>query len=87
MKKQYLVKICLGNNCYYNGSQQLFTLPQFLNESLQDVVTVEGMECCNECCNPGFGKPPVVEINGKIYSEMKLEKLLTELRSMQELDQ
>ncbi|MDZ7776248.1 MAG: monomeric [FeFe] hydrogenase [Bacteroidales bacterium] len=73
------VKICLGTTCYVMGASDLQMMKEFLPENLADKVLLCGSPCLDYCFEQEVnGKPPFVEINGKVLGEATIEKV-TEL--------
>lgn len=68
------VKVCIGTTCYLLGGAELLELPKIPG------VEITGMGCNNHCQKE---RPPIVSINGILFSEMTPSKLLEEIKSLQ----
>ncbi|MCF2139627.1 MAG: NAD(P)H-dependent oxidoreductase subunit E [Candidatus Lokiarchaeota archaeon] len=68
------LKICCGMNCLAHGGQELLDLVED-SPTYTAYVELACVECLNTCGDRGYNSP-VVELNGKIYSNMTAEKLM-----------
>ncbi|NMC03866.1 MAG: hypothetical protein GYA24_01580 [Candidatus Lokiarchaeota archaeon] len=67
------VRVCVGTNCAFHGGQsisdKLDSDPLF-----EGKVDVETVKCFDKLCADGKNSP-IVEIDGKIYKKLSMEKL------------
>ncbi|WP_457558935.1 NAD(P)H-dependent oxidoreductase subunit E [Candidatus Harpocratesius sp.] len=68
------LKICCGMNCLTHGGQELLDLVEG-SPTYTANVELACVECLNTCGDCGYNSP-VVELNGKIYSNITAEKLM-----------
>ncbi len=72
MKKVH-VRVCVGTNCAFHGGQLISD--KLDSESLFDgKIEVETVKCFEKLCADGRNSP-IVEIDGKVYKKMSIEKV------------
>jgi len=72
MKKVH-VRVCVGTNCAFHGGQSISD--KLDSESLFDgKVEVETVKCFEKLCADGKNSP-IVEIDGKVYKKISIEKI------------
>jgi len=70
---EHKIVICLGSSCFARGNQKhLLLIEQFLAEhGLTDTVVLSGSRCEDQCCTG-----PNIRIDGQLYSEISVERIL-----------
>ncbi len=85
--KKINVKICLGTTCYVMGASDLQMIKEYLPETIASNVLLNGSPCLDYCFNQEeYGKPPFVEVNGKILGEATIEKVTDVIKKEAEND-
>ena len=77
MKKKVEVKICTGTMCTVMGGSELLLLDSYLSKEENEQVIISGTVCEDYCHQSDCGKAPFAKVNGKIYSDLLLPKLVT----------
>lgn len=76
--KKHKVIICSGTLCHVMGGSELPTLSQYIPPQYFNQIEIKGSVCINHCKNKNL-KPPFVEIDGDIFDEATIEKIVKEL--------
>ncbi|MBZ0242686.1 MAG: hypothetical protein K8F24_05690, partial [Bacteroidales bacterium] len=76
--KKHKVTICTGTLCHVMGGSELPALSQFIPPQYLNQVEIKGSPCINHCKDKDL-KPPFAEIDGDIFSEATIDKLVKEL--------
>ncbi len=67
------LKVCCGMNCLAHGGQEI--LDSVEDESrFTNLVEIEAVECRDTCGDGGY-QSPVIQLNGRIYPKMTVERL------------
>lgn len=70
------ITICSGTLCYVMGGASLLSIADHIPHQLKDKVIIKGSPCLEYCKNPENGKPPFVEVNGKMISEADVDSII-----------
>ncbi len=82
MQKKINLTICTGTACYVMGGAELLSIGDKLDNVMNEYVCVTGSPCL-DCCRDGkSGKPPFVEIDGKIMPEATTGKIIEYLKTL-----
>ncbi len=74
--KKIKVRVCLGTTCYLMGGSEFTLLDEYLPADVMEKVEIEGATCLGACSYPKMGRPPFVEVNGRIIAEATIQKLV-----------
>jgi len=74
MENRIDIQICLGSSCFSRGNKHLVkVIEQYLNENnLRHLVHYHGAHCFSKC-----DRGPLLNIDGKEYTELNEEKVLS----------
>ncbi len=79
--EKIVVEICAGTACYVLGAPDMFALKEKLSERELEQIELK-VSTCLDFCKDEKSHPPYVVINGKVYENMNLEKLISEVRKL-----
>jgi len=78
------IKICVGTACHVmGGSEILERLQELAKTRLKGVMEVSGMVCTEECHGKAEAAP-IVHINNRTVFEATVDKILEDIRKLQE---
>ncbi len=66
------IAICLGSSCFSRGNKEILQrIKQFISlNKIEDKLNFHGKHCMKKCASG-----PIIEINGKIYENVKAEEV------------
>ncbi|MEG1498443.1 MAG: NAD(P)H-dependent oxidoreductase subunit E [Bacteroidales bacterium] len=74
--KKILIEICVGTSCYVMGASELMLIEEHLSPLQKEKVEVKGTTCLDVCQNKENGHAPFVRVDGDVYANMNVERLL-----------
>jgi NADH:ubiquinone oxidoreductase subunit E len=70
------VRICFGTLCHVMGGAALDMLEELMPHQWKDLVDIKGANCLEACNTSSDQKPPFVEIDGTLYDQATLAKVM-----------